>query len=172
MLLLLTPQRSAWSRCLLRCCSCCLCCLDGHLHHLHQVGLHAPGTHSGAVGGRRLAGQGSSCRSGSGSAGSCNCFRVLGPAVIATVALPWPWPWRAATHEGKWPGPLCSGKLSCGHCRLHSVESSRVQKSVSHHFKHVKGVLRSAGRAGCWRPWAGGRRPDGDSSPSVSSPGL
>lgn len=32
----LKGKRSAWSRCLLRCCSCCLCRLDGHLHHLHQ----------------------------------------------------------------------------------------------------------------------------------------
>ncbi|XP_036198323.1 choline transporter-like protein 3 isoform X2 [Myotis myotis] len=32
----LKDKRSAWSRCLLRCCSCCLCCLDTHLRHLHQ----------------------------------------------------------------------------------------------------------------------------------------
>lgn len=109
------PQRSAWSRCLLRCCSCCLCCLDTHLRHLHQVGLHAARDAPRGCGWARLGGQGSSCRSGSVSAGSCNCFRLLVPAVMVTPALLCRGRGRAATHGGKWPARLCSGKLSWGH---------------------------------------------------------
>ena len=38
----LPQQRSAWSRCVFRCCSGCLCCLDGCLCPLSQVRLPHP----------------------------------------------------------------------------------------------------------------------------------